>query len=405
MTGKDKAGMKALDGNGAAALGVLMCQPDLIAVYPITPQTSLIEGLCDFKAAGRLEAEIVTVEGENSAMGALIGASAAGGRVFTATSSMGLDFMFDTYIIAAGLRLPIVMVNANRDQQPPSGPVAGEQDIMHVRDAGWIQIHCEDCQEILEAIFVAYRLAEDPEVLLPVTVSYDGFYLSYLVERVETPTQEAVDRFLAPVNQAARPVLCAPGGNLVLGAGAFLPQSWAEYRYKHQAALERTKKKAEDIDREFFRVFGRRFGGLIEKYRMGDAEIVLVSLGSHTGTARTVVDLKRRQGIRVGLIKIRYFRPFPREKLVRALAGRKAVGVLDRSVCFGWNCGHLFMEVKAALSDLPTRIPAVDFIGGLGGGDITQEQIAAAVDLLDRAARGKPAPEVTWLALEKQPPL
>lgn len=395
-----KPEISVLDGNGAAAHGVLLCRPDLIAVYPITPQTSLIEKLCQFKAEGKLDSSIVTVEGENSAMGAVIGTSAAGGRTFTATSSMGLDFMFDTYILAPGLRLPVVMVNVNRDQQPPSGPVAGEQDIMHVRDAGWIQIHCENCQEILDTIFVAYRLAEDPDILLPVTVSYDGFYLSYLREGVVIPSQEEVDRFLIPEPEAKRPILSSPGKDLILGAAALIPETWVEYRYKHQSALERVKEKIEEIDELFLRSFGRPYGGLIEGYRLDDAEIALVSLGSHTGTARVVVDAKREEGIKVGLIKVRFFRPFPRESLAEALRGIKAIGVLDRSVCFGWNCGHLFMELKAVLSDLEARVPAADFIGGLGGGDITKGQIARAIDVVDDAAKGKSFREVTWMSLE-----
>ncbi|MFC1823251.1 transketolase C-terminal domain-containing protein [Thermodesulfobacteriota bacterium] len=401
MSGKTEVEkMKVLDGNGAAAHGVLLSRPDLVSVYPITPQTSLIEKLCQFKAEGLLDCEIVTVEGENSAMGAVIGTSAAGGRTFTATSSMGLDFMFDTYIIAAGLRLPVVMVNVNRDQQPPSGPVAGEQDIMHVRDAGWVQIHCENCQEILDSIFIAYRLAEDPDILLPVTVSYDGFYLSYLKEGIVVPTQGEVDRFLEPVKVSGRPVLREPGKDLILGAGAFLPDTWVEYRYKHQSALERVKQKIEAIDQEFYRSFGRPYGELIEEYRTEDAQIVLVSLGSHTGTARAVIDEKRKEGLSVGLVKVRFFRPFPREALAAALKGRKAIGVLDRSVCFGWNCGHLFMELKAVLNDLEERIPAADFIGGLGGGDITKEQIARAIDVIHGAAKGKSYNEVTWMSLE-----
>lgn len=388
-------------GNTCAAEAVRMCKPVMLAIYPITPQTSVIEKLALFCAKGLLDADVVEVEGENSAMGMTIGASAAGGRVFTATSSMGLDFMYDTYIMAAGLRLPVVMVNANRDQSPPTGPVAGEQDIMHVRDAGWIQIHAENCQEIFDSILVAYRLAEDPDILLPVTVSYDGFYLSYVSEGIRVPGQDHVDRFLLPVSEVTRPTILDPvRGPMCFGIACFAPPGWAELRYKHQAAFQRVEAKLGDIANEFKGVFQREYGGAIEEYRTDDAEIVLVSLGSHTGTAKVMVDQKREEGLNVGLIKVRLFRPFPRETLVQALKGFKAIGVLDRSVCFGWHGGHLFVELKSALFDLDHRIPMVDFIGGLGGADITKENIAKAIDMTDQLAQGDPVPEVTWFNVE-----
>ena len=387
-------------GNSCAAKAVRMCRPDFMAIYPITPQTSLIEKLALFCAKGQLDTEIVEVEGENSAMGMLCGACAAGGRVFTATSSMGLDFMYDTYIMAAGLRLPVVMVNANREQSPPTGPVAGEQDIMHVRDAGWVQIHAENCQEIFDSILVAYRLAEDPDILLPVTVSYDGFYLSYLCEGIQLPTQEQVDRFLSPVATTARPILLGPEGPMSFAVAVFTPRGWSEMRYKHQTALERVKSKIPKIARDFQNAFQRPYGQLIESYRNEDADLTMVSLGSHTGTVREVVGQMREEGVKVGLVKLRLFRPFPREALVEALGGAQAVGVIDRSVCFGWNSGHLAMELKAALFDLGRPVPVLDFIGGLGGADITKEHIARAVRQTQKAAQGGLSTQTLWLDLE-----
>ena len=396
----DSNGIFIGTGNTCAAEAVRMCKPDLLPVYPITPQTSLIEKLALYCAKGTLNAELVTVEGENSAMAMAIGASASGGRVFTATSSMGLDFMYDAYIMAAGLRLPVVMVNASREQSPPTGPVAGEQDIMHVRDAGWVQIHAENCQEIFDTILVAYRLAEDPDILLPVTVCYDGYFLSYLTEGIAVPTQEEVDRFLSPVSRVMRPTLMSPNGPMSFAIGCFGPQSWAEFRYKHQAALQRVEDKLERIDKEFRDVFEKEYGGAIEKYRTDGAEILLVSQGSHTGTAKVVVDQKRDEGINIGLIKVRLFRPFPRETLLDAFCGIKAIGVLDRSACLGWTGGHLFIELKSALYDLDRRVSMLDFVGGIGGADITKEHISRAVDTTNQAAQGKDVPEVTWLNLE-----
>jgi pyruvate/2-oxoacid:ferredoxin oxidoreductase alpha subunit len=387
-------------GNACAAEAVRMCKPDLLLIYPITPQSSLTEKLASFCAKGILDSEIVEVEGENSAMGMAIGGSAAGGRVFTATSSMGLNFMYDTYTMAAGLRLPVVMVNVNREQSPPTGPVAGEQDVMNVRDAGWVHIHCENCQEIFDSILIAFRLAEDPDIQLPVTVSYDGFYLSYLSEGILIPQQEDVDRYLLPTSNETRPILWKHGKPMSFAAVYFDPKGWAEMRFKHQAAFQRVVAKFSQIAEEFEGIFHRRYGGAVEEYRTGGAEIILVSLGSHTGTAKVVVDQKRNEGIKVGLIKLRLFRPFPSENLSKALKGAKAIGVLDRSVCFGWNGGHLFVELKSALFGHLHNIPVIDFIGGLGGADITEKHISEAIDLTHQAARGEIVPEVTWLNLE-----
>jgi len=306
--------------------------------------------------------------------------------------------MYEGYVKVSGSRLPIVMVLATREMAAPDGVLGSQQDFIGVRDAGWIQCVVEGVQEILDSIIMAYRLAEDPEILLPVNVIYDGYYLSHLSERVEVPYQEDVDAFLLPVTNSSRPRLCLedplsmpcqPAGNL-----------FHEYRYKHCAAQDRAKQKIDEIDREFQATFGRSYGGLIEEYRTEDADIVLMSMGSCTGAIREVVDSKREQGEKVGLIKVRFLRPFPRERLAEALRGKKAVGVIDRSVCFGWNCGPLFIESKAAAHDLPTLIPMVGFVAGIGGTDIRIEDIERATSITQLAAEGKPHKEVTWLNLE-----
>lgn len=387
--------IKICDGNRAGAYGVMLARPDVIAVYPITPQTSLIEHLTEWKADGTLDAELVEVEGEITSMATAIGASAVGGRVFTATSSMGLNFMFDTYFLAGLSRLPIVMVDATREQAPPSVVAAGQQDIMTVIESGWIHIHTETCQEILDSILMAYRLAEDPDILMPVTVVYDGYYLSFLTEAVDIPTQESVDRFLprVPRNQMGFEQ------KLSFGFGDGSPRGVAEIRHRHQAAFQRSKQKIDQIDCSFGEAFGRSYGGQIAEYRTSDADIVLVTLGSCTGTARVAVDRKREQGVKVGLIKIRAFRPFPIERLGQALAGKKAVGVMDRSVAFGWNCGHIYREVLASLPIIGLRLPVLDFIDGLGGGDITIDHIEHAIDNTSLASQGKLFEAVDWLQL------
>lgn len=392
--------VKVCDGNKAAAYGVLLCKPDVIAIYPITPQTPLAEQVSRFQSEGLLDSEIIEVEGENSAMSSVIGASAAGGRVFTATSSWGLVFMYDALLMAAGQRTPIVMVNVNRETPHLMSVTFSRQDIMSVRDSGWIQIELENCQEILDSIIMGYRLAEDPDILLPVMVSYDGIYLSHFSERVEIPHQRLVDRFLAPLLKSKRMKLSS-GESLSFftsctGRGDLL----TEYRYKHCAALERAKVKLEDLREDFKKIFGREYSGAIEQYKTDDADILLVAMGSSVGTARVVVDQKRKEGLKIGLVKIKMFRPFPSGGLYHVLKGRKAIGILDRSVCLGWNCGHLYMELAAAMGLNGLSVPMLNFIAGLGGLDITLKKIGRAIDLTQKAGVEGVTDRVFWIDLE-----
>ncbi|MBW1767003.1 MAG: phenylglyoxylate dehydrogenase, partial [Deltaproteobacteria bacterium] len=359
-----KGTVKALKGNSAAAHAVLLCKPDVVAAYPITPQSPVVEEMSKFLADGLLDAEFVEVEGEHSAMSVLIGASSAGGRVFSATSSNGLAFMFESYFYAATLRLPIVMVNVCRELAAPNTVLCSQQDILTMRDAGWIQIHAESCQEILDSIIMAYKLAEDPDILLPVNVCYDGHYLSHLSARVEIPSQADVDSFL-PSREVPE---CRLDPDKPMMQGVFLGgRLFAEYRYKHCLAMSHAKQKIDDIDTEFHNVFGRGYCGLIEEYRTEDAEIVLLAMGSVASTAKVVIDNNRDEGVKVGLVRIRTFRPFPLERLAQAVQGKKAIGVIDRDVCFGWNMGIIFMELRAALNKLEKSIPIVNFIDGLSG--------------------------------------
>jgi pyruvate/2-oxoacid:ferredoxin oxidoreductase alpha subunit len=395
-----KGKVKVLDGNRAAAWGVFLSRPDVVSSFPITPQTPLLEALYRFKADGLLDAEMAEPEGENSALSILIGASAAGGRTFTATSSQGLSFMYDAYLLASGNRLPIVMVIAMREQVSPHGVVAGQQDAVLVKDGGWIQIYTESCQEILDSIIMAYRLAEDPEILLPVNVCYEGFYLSHHSQRVEIPEQEDVDRFLAPLQNSRRLKLCLEEP-MTFSSYTVPGELYTEYRFKHCAAHQRAKGKLDQIDREFSIMFGRSYGGQIEEYETSDADIVIVTMGCSSGTAKGVIDKKRNEGLKVGLVKIRMFRPCPNERLIKALSGKQAIGVIDRSVCFGWNCGHNFVELKALLSDIQAPAPLLlDFIAGLGGSDITSQHVERVIDATFGAAQGKPYQTVTWLSLE-----
>jgi pyruvate/2-oxoacid:ferredoxin oxidoreductase alpha subunit len=395
----NKEKIRTLTGNAAAAYGAMLSRPDVVALYPITPQSEVIEQMADFHADGVLDAEMVEVEGENSAINIVTSASMAGGRVFTATSSWGLAFMYDGMLQASGFRAPVVMVNVNREMPGILAVSSGQQDMTSTRDSGWIQVVAEDCQEILDLVVMAYRLAEDHDVQLPVIVNYDGFYLSYLAEGVNLPNQEEVDAFLAPLKeQPPRPVL-VPGEPLGCGTHGIL-EGFVELRFKHSAAMERAKAKFDEIDALFQESFGRHYGGQIEEYCTDDADIVLVVSGSAAGTAKAVVDSARDNGSKVGVVKLRMFRPFPRERIVQALTGKKAIGVIDRSVCFGWDCGPLFMELKAVSKEIGT-VPMMNFIDGLANTDITKDHIAGMIKRVQKAAEGEPFKEVTWVSLEE----
>jgi pyruvate ferredoxin oxidoreductase alpha subunit len=398
MKGKHKAETLMITGNAAAAYGAMLCRPDVVALYPITPQTEVVEKLSTFSATGLLDSEMVEVEGENSAMNIVCGASISGGRVFTATSSWGLAFMYDALLHAAGFRAPIVMVNVNREMPGILAVSTGQQDMISTRDTGWIQLIAEDCQEILDLVIMAYRLAEDFDIQLPVQVNYDGFYLSYLAEGVSIPAREDVDAFLSPLReQPERPKLI-PGGPLGCGTHG-MNEGFVELRYKHCAAMERAKSKFDEVDQAFREFFGRSYGGQIELYRMQDAEIALMASGSAAGTVKAVIDSKRDQGLKVGLVKLRMFRPFPKDRLIEVLKGKKAIGVIDRSICFGWNCGPMYVELRS-LSPEIGMVPMLSFIDGLANLDVSVVHIEKIIDSVNEASLGKKYKSVNWMAIE-----
>jgi len=393
-----KGQVRVITGNAAAAHAARLCRPDIVSAYPITPQSEVTEMLSQFRADGLMDAEVVEVEGENSAMNLVCAASIAGARTFTATSSYGLVFMYDALLETAAYRAPVVMVNVNRETPGIHAVSSGQQDMISTRDSGWVQIIVEDCQEILDQIIMAYRLAEDYDIQLPVMVNYDGFYLSYLAEAVEIPLIEDVDRFLEPLKkQPERPKL-VPGRPVGCGTHG-IELGYVEARYKHCMALERVLGKVDEIDRGFGAYFGRGYGGQIEAYRTEDAELAILVSGSAAGTARTVVDAKREAGVRVGMVKLRLFRPFPAGRLTAALRGKKAIGVIDRSVSFGWPSGPICTELRALSSGLGS-VPILSYIDGLANMDITVEHIGRVVDEVAAASRGGAYPEVTWLPLE-----
>jgi pyruvate ferredoxin oxidoreductase alpha subunit len=399
MVSAQKGQTRVITGNAVGAYGALVCRPEVVAAYPITPQSEIAEQIAQFVSNGELDAEYVEVEGENSAMNVVLGASVAGARVFTATSSYGLVFMFDALQEASGFRAPVVMVNANRETPGIHAVSSGQQDMISTRDTGWVQIIVENDQEILDQIIMAYRLAEDNDILLPVMVNYDGFYLSYLAEAVEIPQIEDVDAFLAPLKKQKPRQKLVPGVSMGCGTHG-IEMGYVEARYKHCQAMERVKAKMDDIDKAFGDYFGRYYYGQIEEYRTEDADIIILASGSATGTARTVIDSKREEGIKVGLVKLRLFRPFPTERLIEVLKGKRAIGVIDRSIGFGWKYGPICMELRA-LSPEIGPVPILSYIDGLANMDITIPHIGRVVDEVNAAAQGKPYQEVTWIPMEE----
>ncbi len=394
-----KQEQRVITGNSCTSYAVKLCRPQVIALYPITPQSEVVEQLTRFKADGQLDAEMIEVEGENTAMNAVTAAASTGVRVYTATSSYGLAYMYDAMMQTAGFRMPVVMTNVNREIPGIHAVSCGQQDMISVKDIGWLQLIVEDDQEIVDTTIQAFRLAEDHQILVPLMLNYDGYFVSYSAEAVKLPMQEDVDEFLAPLKSQPKRLTLKPG--VAMGCGTHgLLLAYSELRYKHMAAMERAKPLFDKIDKEYGDMFGRYYGGQIEEYRSKDAEIVLVTSGSASGTGKVVVDALRDKGQKVGLVQIRMFRPVPRERLAQALKGKKAIGVLDRSVGLGWNTGPMFTEVRALTPEIG-NMPMLSFIDGLANMDITSVNIEKMMKTIQAASQGKPFQETTWVSLEE----
>jgi phenylglyoxylate dehydrogenase alpha subunit len=389
------------DGNEAAAWGVARSKPDMVAVFPITPQSSLAEYISQFVADGVIKADLMDVEGEHSVLSVLQGACLAGARTYTASCGQGLAFMFEPYFRSAPLRLPLVMSIVTRDGITPQSVWGGQQDAMTVRETGWIHMYCETCQEILDTVIMAYRIAENRDVMLPVNVNHDGNYLSYGVEKVELPEEEEVDAFMGEKNtnwhvalDPDRPMGVDP---LTGGAGGVGPSLFVSYRKGHCKGMQNALRVITEVHEEWGERFGRYYAPLVEEYRLDDADYAIVTIGSMSGAGKDAVDAAREEGEKVGLIKIKTFRPFPLQALRDALAKVKAVGVVDRSVSFAWNSGPVYQELLSALYFLDNRIPAVSFIGGLAGADITIDHFKRVIDTTARTLQGEVPSECIWL--------
>ncbi|AAB86209.1 pyruvate oxidoreductase, alpha subunit [Methanothermobacter thermautotrophicus str. Delta H] len=379
--------LKVISANQAVAEAAKLAKPKVIPVYPITPQTSISEYLAKFVADGELKAEYIRVESEHSAMSACVGASGAGVRVFTATSSQGLALMHEIVYAAAGLRNPIVMANANRALSAPLSIWNDQQDSIAERDSGWMQIYVESGQEALDSVLLSYRVSEDRDVLLPSMVCLDGFILTHTVEPVDIPSQEDVDSFLPEFQPQ---VMLDPDEPMSLGTFTD-PDYYMEARYEVEKAMERSRKIIERACREFSEMFGREYG-LVEEYRCEDAEIILVAMGSVCSTLREVIDELRDKGKAVGLLKVRVHRPFPAEEIKSAVRNASKVAVLDKNITFSVG-GALYTEISALLRDREVY----GFIVGLGGRDITPAHIEEIVRRTENPERS-----VTWIGLKEE---
>jgi pyruvate ferredoxin oxidoreductase alpha subunit len=387
-----------LSGNEAVAHGVRLCRPRVIAAYPITPQTIVVERLSEMVDAGELSSDFVHVESEHSALALVMGSAAMGVRTFTATSSQGLMYMAECLTYTSGGRFPLVMMNANRALALPWNIYGDQSDSLALISSGWIQSYAETAQESLDMVIQAYAIAEDVRVRTPVMVNLDGFVLTHTYESVLVPEQEEVDAFLPspdfPVGYPGTFDLELPQ-SLAVSAG---PGDYTVFKYRQHQDMVNAVEHIHAVGRRFAEAFGRGCADLIERYRSDDAELVIITLGSIAGTVRDVVDELRAEGISAGLLRIRYLRPFPTVELGQALFGAgckvKALGVLEKDISFGHQ-GSVSIEVKSALYDQAQQdsssrqLPLVhNFVAGLGGQDVSRELIKAMFETLAGAAQG-----------------
>jgi pyruvate/2-oxoacid:ferredoxin oxidoreductase alpha subunit len=381
---------KVIEGTHAISYAVQRCRTQVIAAHPITPSSGVVELLAEMCADGRMHAQFVAVESEHSAMATCAGAAQTGARAFTATSSHGLLHMHEMLHWCAGARLPIVLANVNRAVGSPWNIFADQSDSLSQRDTGWIQYYCENNQEVLDTIIQAYRVAE--QVLMPAMVCLDAFFLSHMSEPVAVPDQEQVDRYLPPLKQ---PFTLDPAAPHAFG-GLPADDTYMELRARMEKSMREAIGVATAADEEFGSVFGRHYG-LIETYRAEDAETMLVTSGTAAGTARAVIDEYREKGVRVGLARIRLFRPFPAVELRRVLAPATRVVVFDRNLSFG-SGGIMAGEIRAALCNHAPQPEVFSYAGGLGGRDVTPETLRSAVDHARDAAL--PPPDMCWVGLK-----
>jgi pyruvate ferredoxin oxidoreductase alpha subunit len=383
----------ALSGDEAVAYAVKQSDVDVVAAYPVTPQTIIVERFSEYVANGEVETEFVCVESEHSAMTACVTASATGARTFTATSAPGLALMHEMLYVASGCRTPVVMSVVNRALSSPLNIHCDHSDSMAERDSGWIQIYAENAQETYDSLIQAFRIAENPKILLPVMVCLDGFTLSHTLENVCVLPDEVVRNFVGmrqlPLVRThegkAVPFKLDPENPLTLGPIA-LPNYYFEFKRQQEEGMREALKSIRQVHDEYARVSGREYGdGLLDPYRIQDAEIAVICMGSSAGTGKTVVNALRKEGVAAGLLRIRTFRPIPSKEIIKTIENVKAIAVMDRSLSFGGLGGPLFHEIRHTLYDTHTHPRVINYIYGLGGRDTSPAQIRKIFEALQRS--------------------
>ena len=360
-------------GNEAFAQGIRLARPDVISAYPITPQTIVVERLADMVADGSLDAEFVHVESEHSALSCAMGASAVGARTLTATSCQGLMYMAECLPYAAGGRFPIVMMNANRSLALPWNIYGDQRDSILLLDSGWIQAYAENAQESLDLAIMSYRIAEDREVSTPFMANLDGFHLTHTYEGLDVPDQGQVDDFLPPFETGNRFDMDSPR-NLGFSAG---PEHNMAFKAGEHRGMMRSVPVISKAEEEFSEIIGRDYTGLLDPYLCDDADYILITLGSVSGLCRKVADSLRSQGVKAGVLRIRYLRPFPASEISKIVNGAKGSVVLEKDISFGYQ-GTVFTNVCSALFSAGVSLPVCNRIGGLGGADISADDIRSA---------------------------
>jgi len=382
---------KVIMGNHALSYGAMLSRAQVIAAYPITPQTQVVELLSEMCADGTLDAKFIKVESEHSAMAACLGASMAGARTFTATSAQGLALMHEMLHWASGGRMPVVLGDINRAMAPGWSIWTDQNDSLSQRDTGWVQFYCSSNQEVLDTVIQAYKVSE--KLMIPSMVILDAFALSHTYEVVEIPEQEKVDAYLPPFNP---PYRLTPADPHAFG-GLTSPDHYMELRYKLQKDMEKVPALVEETGREYEKMFGR-YLGLVDDYLCDGADLIFVTSGTAGLTARVVVDELRAQGIKAGNLRIKLFRPFPFEQVRSILSRVPKVAVLDRNISYGHH-GVFYQEVKSAMYGLPSQPAIFGFIAGLGGRDITRETYKEIADYALKHDR--PEEEIVWIGVKK----
>jgi pyruvate ferredoxin oxidoreductase alpha subunit len=374
-----------IEGSIAIAEAVKLADTEVVAAYPITPQTHIVERLAEYVANGELNANYIPAESEHSAMSACLGSSAVGARTFTATASQGLELMHEVLFVAASLRLPIVMVVADRALSGPLNVWGDHSDAMATRDCGWIQIFAENAQQAFDLVICAFRIAEDNNVLLPTMIHVDGFHLSHVIEPLYLMEKEKVKAFLPDYKH---PYALNPDKPVTMGAFG-PPNIYTEAKKAQVMALLDSKKVILDVWKEFGKISDRHYLP-VEEYRTDGADTLLLTMGSYSETAMIAIDNLRAKGKKVGLIRLRLWRPFPFEEFRKAVANSKTIIVLDRALCPGGPTGPVFSEVQSALYNLSTKPKVISFVGGLGGRDMSGTTFENMIELgMQKSEQGR----------------